>query len=86
VTNHEAERTASFEAYLEHSAPYFAKVEAAGDRLWFSSAEQRRELFMRRHRRPEPPASVPTRTHAEIRGEHRRWTPVIPTQTEEMIA
>jgi hypothetical protein len=65
--------------------PYFAKVEANGDKPWFNSAEERRELFMRRYTRPEPPASIAGRTLAEIRGDTTRWSPVTP-HTEESTA
>jgi len=44
------QREAAFERYIETSAPYFAAVEANGDKPWFSSVEERRELYMRRHR------------------------------------
>jgi hypothetical protein len=64
----EAEREERYQQYLETSAPYFAEVEAAGDKPWFSTDDERRELFYRRHIRPEPPAGIPVRTLAEIRG------------------
>jgi hypothetical protein len=44
----------------------------------------RRALFMRRFTKPEPPTSVPVRSLAEIRGDHRRWTPAAPTQIKEV--
>ena len=71
----EAEREARLQSYLETSAPYFAAVEANGGKPWFGSIEERRGLYMRRHTRPEPPASVPARTLAEIRGEHTNDEP-----------
>lgn len=48
------EREAAFQRYLELSAPYVAAIEAAGDEPWFSSVEERRELYMHRHRPMSP--------------------------------
>lgn len=90
------ETVAEFQAYVEASKPYFAKVEADGDTAWFNDPaklaelgiettglEARRELFMRRYRRPEPPAGIPFRTVAEIRCDDRATKP---TTTEEIAA
>lgn len=86
----------AFQAYVEASEPYFAKVEADGDTAWFNDParlaglgiestglEARRDLFMRRYTRPEPPAGIPVRTVAEIRCAHRATKP---TTTEEIAA
>jgi hypothetical protein len=52
------DREAAFQRYLEISAPYFAKVEAEGDTPWFKSLDERRELFMRRHRPMTPTKEI----------------------------
>jgi hypothetical protein len=44
------DREAAFQVYLENSVPYFEVVEAAGDKPWFNSVDERRERFMRRYR------------------------------------
>jgi hypothetical protein len=44
------EREAAFQRHLESTVNYFAAIEAAGDKPWFSSVEERRELFMRRYK------------------------------------
>ena len=49
-----AEAEAAFQRYLEVSAPYFEAVAANGDMPWFSSVEQRRELFYRRYKSVTP--------------------------------
>jgi hypothetical protein len=72
------EREAAFQRYMELSAPYFAKVEAEGDQPWWTTEDERRELFFKRWTRPASPAGMPRMSLAEIRGEHRRWIPVIP--------
>lgn len=53
-----AARERAFLDYVKHTEPYYEAVEAAGDRPWFSSLEERRELFMRRYTRPEPPEGL----------------------------
>lgn len=64
------EREDRYQRYLKHSEPYFGKVIANGDEPWFTSLEERRELFMRRYQRPEPPASIRLKTLDQIRGKH----------------
>ena len=49
------EREAAYQRYVELSAPYVAAIEAAGDQPWFSSEDERRELFMRRYKKPKAP-------------------------------
>jgi hypothetical protein len=69
LTTHDLdEREAAFQSYLATTVHYFETVEAAGDKPWFDSVEERRELFMRRYQKPDPPEGVPARTLAEIRG------------------
>lgn len=66
------EREAVFQQYLTSSAPYNAAIEADGDTPWHGGdVDRRRELFNRRYQRPEPPASIPLKTLAEIRGDRR---------------
>ena len=62
-------REAAFQSYLETTVAYFKTVEAAGDTPWFSTVEERSELYMRRFERPAPPEGVPVRALAEIRGD-----------------
>jgi hypothetical protein len=80
----EGEREAAFQAFLERTIPYFEKVEAEGDEPWFSTVEERRTLFMKRFSRPAPP--MPLKSLAEIRGDHRKWSPVITDSINEMDA
>ncbi|KXF54648.1 hypothetical protein AXA44_40570 [Rhodococcus sp. SC4] len=55
----EAERSRVFSDYLERTEPYFAKIRDDGDRPWFGSEDERRDLFDRRYSRPVPPAGMP---------------------------
>lgn len=48
-----SDREAAFQSYLEASEPYFAKVAENGEQPWFSSPEERRELFYRRYKTHE---------------------------------
>jgi hypothetical protein len=54
----EAQREAAFMRYVELSEPYFEVVEANGDKPWFESIDERRDLFMRRYIRPAPPVGL----------------------------
>ena len=79
----EAEREERYQGYLESTVQYFAVVEFNGGKPWFSSVEERRDLWFRRYERPEPRAGIPLMSLAEIRGDHR-WTPAEPTQIKEI--
>ncbi|MGY4650025.1 hypothetical protein [Mycobacterium sp. URHB0021] len=69
----EAEREAAFQRYLASTVNYFEAIEATGDEPWHKGdLEARRELFYRRYTRPEPPASMPALTLAEVRGTYAR--------------
>jgi hypothetical protein len=57
-SRNEDEREERYQAYLEHSASYFAAVEANGGQPWFNSEDERRELFYRRYTQPRPPAGL----------------------------
>lgn len=64
------EREAVFQQYLTSSAPYVAAIIAQGDEPWHGGdIDRRRELFNRRYQRPEPPASIPLKTLAVLRGD-----------------
>lgn len=43
------EREEHYQRYLELSEPYFANVKAEGGTPWWSSEDERRELFMQRY-------------------------------------
>ena len=45
----EAERELAFQRYIESTTNYFAAIEAAGDRPWFNSEAERRDLYFRRY-------------------------------------
>jgi hypothetical protein len=49
--------------------PYQAAVIEAGGIPWTTDVDERRALWARRYQRPDPPAAIPLRTLAEIRGE-----------------
>ena len=49
------EREQFYQRYLELSAPYFQAIVDAGDKPWWSSEQERRELYFRRYQRPDPP-------------------------------
>jgi len=51
-------------------------------RLELDDNPERRELWFRRFRRPQPPAGMPIKTSSQIRGEHLRWAPVVQTESE----
>ncbi|EKT81854.1 hypothetical protein WSS_A15219 [Rhodococcus opacus M213] len=55
----EAEKAEAFAKYLERTEPYFAKISEDGDRPWFGSEDERRDLFDRRYEKPAPPSSLP---------------------------
>lgn len=55
MTHDPDDRESAFQAYLIKSAPYFDAVRERGGTPWFTSIEQRRELFMRRYQRPRIP-------------------------------
>jgi len=66
----EAEREEHFQHWLaKYGQPYSDAVIAAGDQPWWTTVDERRELFMRRYCKPEPPSSVRFRTLAQVRGE-----------------
>ncbi|WP_431939412.1 hypothetical protein [Nocardia grenadensis] len=48
-------REGAFQRYIESTENYFSAVRERGRTPWFSSVEERRELFMRRYTRPDPP-------------------------------
>lgn len=70
------ERTEAFDRYVEHSAPYFQKIEDDGDQPWHEGdLAARRELFDRRYIRPAPPAMIPPiRSLREINRQARNTT------------
>lgn len=88
----EQDREDEFQRYMELKTEYFEEVEANGDVPWFKDPEKlaklgisgdteedrRRQLFMRRYRRPQPPQTIPARSVSEIRDDHRHWTPAEP--------
>jgi hypothetical protein len=47
------DREARYRQYVESTTAYFEKIRADGEKPWFSSEEERRELFMRRYARPD---------------------------------
>ncbi|WP_342338659.1 MULTISPECIES: hypothetical protein [unclassified Rhodococcus (in: high G+C Gram-positive bacteria)] len=54
----EAEKAEAFAEYISRTEPYFAKILDDGDRVWFGSEAERRELFDRRYVQPAPPAGM----------------------------
>lgn len=61
------DREDAFRAYLAYNEPYVAAIEAAGDEPWHGNdIETRRELFMRRYIRPDPPAQTGLTTDLNI--------------------
>ncbi|WP_083654437.1 hypothetical protein [Mycobacterium sp. GA-1841] len=70
------EREEAFQRYVEASENYNAAIIESGDQPWHGgNIERRRELYLRRYQRPQPPQGLPPVSLAVIRGEHRRWTP-----------
>lgn len=78
-------REAEFQQFLVDKEPYFDAVREAGDLPWFedpaklarlgittTGVDARRELFMRKYQRPEPPKGLSTNL-SDIRGEGSRW-------------
>lgn len=51
----EAEKAEVFAAYIHRTEPYFERIRDDGDRPWFGSEAERRDLFSRRYDRPTPP-------------------------------
>lgn len=49
------DREAAYQRYVELSAPYVAAIEAAGNKPWWSSEDERRERFFRRWTKPKAP-------------------------------
>lgn len=82
----EQDREEAFQRYMELKVEYFLEVVEAGDLPWFNDPEKlaklgisgdteeerRRQLFMRRYKRP--PQTIPALTLAEIRGDHSGLT------------
>lgn len=65
----EEQREQRFQDFLVCKEKYFAQVEANGNEPWHEGdIEARRELFMRRYTRPEPPSALPALTTDQIRG------------------
>lgn len=55
------EREEAFQAYARTSEPYFQKIRESGETPWHGEdTEDRRHLFLRRYRRPQPPAGMPS--------------------------
>lgn len=95
------DREAAFASYVERSEPYFAAIAANGGTPWFSSLDERRDLFMRRYSRPAPLAGLacdPDEIHppeyrtdttipaAECHVQSRAAAPLTDTTTKENIA
>lgn len=74
-------REAAFDDYIEKSGAQFEELESDGGTPWFSSDDERRELWFRRYA-PKSTTTMPLLTAAEIRGDHKRWEPAIPTTTK----
>ncbi len=75
-------REAEFQQFLVDKQPYFQVVRDAGDVPWFedpvklarlgitsTGVDARRELFMRKFQRPEPPNGLHTNL-SDIRGDY----------------
>jgi hypothetical protein len=55
------EREDHYESWMaQYGDPYVAAVVAGGGTPWFNSDEERRQLFMRRYKRPAPPEGMTT--------------------------
>ncbi|BBY62189.1 hypothetical protein [Mycolicibacterium helvum] len=85
-----AEREAAFLTWWEtHGQPYEAAVIANGDTPWTADIEQRRELFMRRYQRSEPPKGLltdPRQPEKRVAGAVRHPQRLSPTTRMEDTA
>jgi len=83
----EAQREEHYQAWLhKFGKPYSDAVIEGGGTPWFSSETERRDLFMRRYRKPKPPERLSIPRLGAVRHAEPFPTAPVMDDTEETAA